>query len=176
MQHSPGTARIDAFLKVVCWFHCQWDHRGISHVSSCCPVWDLREEIPNQSIYQLSFTFFFYIFITKISGSSWSAQQEMVTSTLASPCGLQDCSTRAIRVSTAQTLLPWDSGQSQNGDDQLCSEKLGSHCSEWRFLSFCRSHSALPGSGGTLPFHSSRHNFVPGEQTPLFFSSAAALL
>lgn len=29
----------------------------------------------------------------------------------------------------------------------------------------------------TLPFHSSRHSFVPGEQTPLFLSfSAAALL
>lgn len=51
------------------------------------------------------FFFFFYIFIMEISESSWSAKQEMVTSTLASPRGLHDCSIRDVRVSTAQKTL-----------------------------------------------------------------------
>lgn len=39
-----------------------------------------------------------------------------------------------------------------------------------------RSQSALRGSGEALPFHGSRHNFVSGEQTPLFLSFSASPL
>lgn len=59
----------------------------------------------------------------------------------------------------------------------ICSEKLRSHCSEWRFLHFWRCCLAPLAPGASLPCEAQgRHNFVSGEQTPLFLSFSAAPL